>query len=127
MLARVFAFAIAIAVGATGVLPMGDSARCLVMNKRVAVGEDCCPKCQSPPVSAIGTPCCEIVHGRVLDARAPLSVAQLRIAPAQLSAVLSHSALVALAEAVAVRSVAALPRGRPPGDQLDRFSTILRI
>jgi len=127
MLARVFAFAIAVAVGATGVLPTGDGARCLVMNKRVAAGDDCCPKCQSPPVTAIGTPCCEIIHGRVLEARAPVSVAPARIARAPLTAVLPHSAVVALAEAVAIRSVAALPRGRPPGDQLDRFSPILRI
>jgi hypothetical protein len=127
MLGRVLAFAIAVAVGATGVLPTGDGARCLVMNKRVAVGEDCCPKCESPPVTAIGTPCCEVIHGRALEARAPASVVPVRIAPAPLTAVLPAPAVVALADTIALRSVAALPRGRPPGEQLHRFSTILRI
>jgi hypothetical protein len=127
MFGRLVAFAIAISVGGTAVLPTSDWARCLVMNKRVAVGDHCCPKCESPPVTAIGTPCCEVIHGRVLEARATASAPQLRIAPAPLTAVLSLAPALALVGTLAVRTVASFPRGRPPGEQLDRFSTVLRI
>lgn len=127
MFGRVIAFAIALAVGATGVMPTGDAARCLVMDKRVSPGDDCCPMCQSPPVTAIGKPCCEVIHGRMLEARAPASAAQPGIARAPLTAILPRSPLVCIAGTIALRSVAALPRGRPPGELLDRFSAVLRV
>jgi hypothetical protein len=127
MLGRVIAFAIALAVGGTGVLPTGDGARCLVMDKRVSPGDDCCPMCQSPPLTAIGKPCCEIIHGRMLEARAPASAAQPGIAPAPLTAILPWSPVASIAGSIALLSVAALPRGRPPGEQLDRFSAVLRV
>jgi hypothetical protein len=127
MFGRILAFALALSVGGSGVLPTGDGARCLIMDKRVSTGEDCCPKCDPPPVTAIGTPCCEVIHGRVLDVRAQRSVAQLRIPPAPLTAVLPPPPRSPIAGTIALRSVSAQPRGRPPGEQLDRFSAILRI
>jgi hypothetical protein len=126
MLGRIIALAIALAVGSTGVLPTVDGARCLSMDKRITPGEDCCPMCQSPPVASIGKPCCETIHGRALEARAPVSVAQPRLAPAPLTAILAPP-LPLVANEAALRSVAALPRGRPPGEQLDRFSAVIRI
>jgi hypothetical protein len=127
MLGRVVAFAIAISIGATGVLPTGDGVRCVAMDKRMAPGQDCCPKCDPPPLTAIGTACCEVIHGQVLEARAPASQAQLRIAPAPLTAVLAPASVKLVVGGVALRSIAAQPRGRPPGELLDRFSAVLRV
>jgi hypothetical protein len=127
MVARIFALAIALAVAGTGLLPTGDAVRCLITGKRIAAVADCCAKCHSPAVTAIGKPCCELVRGRSLEPRAPVSSSQdQRIAPAALIAVLFPPALASPAGARRM-SVAALPPGRPPGERLERFSAILRV
>lgn len=126
MFARVIAFAIAACVGVTGILPAGDGARCVAMDKRMTPGDDCCPKCDSVPDTAIGKPCCEAVRGATLQARASSPTVEPRLAPAPLLMTLSLADVQLGAVASFVR-LAAQARGRPPGDQIDRFSTILRI
>jgi hypothetical protein len=127
MFGRMLAFAIALSVGATGVLPTGDAYRCVAMNKRMAPGDDCCPKCNATPMS-VGTPCCELViHGRLLDSRAPSSLVQLRLAPSPVTGILAPAPVSLIAAAIGRHSISALPRGRPPGEQLERFSAVLRI
>jgi hypothetical protein len=124
MLARLLALVIALSTGATGVLPVGDGYRCLVMKQRVAPGADCCAACERTPRS-IGRPCCEYVRGAVADARAPHSIDPPRLAPAPLVAVLPLGALLVAGQSA--RAPEARPRGQPPGDQLHRFSQILRV
>src|SRR5437660_12090896 len=89
MVSRFFALAVAVCIGLTGILPAGDGARCVAMDKRMTPGDDCCPKCDSVPETAIGTPCCEVVRGATLQARATSSTVEPRVAPAPLVAVLA--------------------------------------
>jgi hypothetical protein len=126
MVSRILALAIALAVGGSGLLPTADAVRCLITGKRIVAGADCCARCHSPAITAIGKPCCAIVRGRSLDPRAPVSSTQPRIAPATLIAVLFPPVLTTAADARRI-SVFALPRGQPPGERLERFSAILRV
>ncbi|MDB4967819.1 MAG: hypothetical protein JWN44_3508 [Myxococcales bacterium] len=126
MFARLIAFAIAACIGVTGILPAGDGARCVAMDRRMAPGGDCCPKCDAVPDTAIRAPCCELVRGATLQARASAPTVEPRLAPAPL---LLTFALAdgQLGNDVSFVRLAAQARGWPPGDQIDRFSTILRI
>ena len=124
MLSRVLALAIAVCTGATGVLPSGDGSRCIAMGVLLQAGDDCCAKCDA--TSSIGTPCCEVIHGRILEARGPSSAPQTRIAPAPLVGILSFAAPASLTGCLSA-SLTTHARGGPPGDQLERFSAILRI
>lgn len=126
MFARVIAFAIAACIGVTGILPAGDGARCVAMDKRMTPGDDCCPKCDAAPDTAIGMPCCEVVRGATLQARASTPTVEPRLAPAPLLMTLALAEIQIGNDASFVR-LAAQARGRPPGDQIDRFSSILRI
>jgi hypothetical protein len=125
-LARLQALVIALSVGATGILPAGDAYRCLAMGRRMAPGHDCCASCELPQ-SAIGRPCCERVAGRALEARAASPIEQARIAPAPLAGVLVFATPSGAPHTIALAAPAGWPRGRPPGELLDRFSVVLRI
>lgn len=126
MLPRLLALAIAVCTAATGVLPAGGGARCIAMNRVMRADRDCCPKCESPPQTSVGTPCCEAIRAATLAERASSMTPQPEIAPAPLVALLTPAPLLAAVDASA-RSVLASPRGRPPGDQLQRYSSVLRI
>jgi hypothetical protein len=120
-LTRLLALAIALTVGATGVLPVGAAYRCVAMGRRMAPGHDCCASCELPP-SAIGRPCCERVAGR---AASPIEEA--RIAPAPPAGLLLFTTPSGAPHAITLAPPAGWPRGRPPGERLDRFSVVLRI
>ena len=126
MLARLLAFAIAVCTAATGVLPAGGGARCVAMNRVMPSDGDCCPKCLAAPTTSVGTPCCEAIAGVTLSERAFTAIAQPQLAPAPLVALLAPAPELAAVE-VSTRSMVAVPRGRPPGDQLQRYSSVLRI
>jgi hypothetical protein len=126
MLGRVLALAVAACIGLTGILPAGDGARCVAMDKRMTPGDDCCPKCDAVPDTAIGTPCCEVVRGATLQARASAPTVEPRLAPAPLAMTLTVADVQLGADESLVR-LAAHARGQPPGEQIDRFSSILRI
>ena len=126
MFGRVVALAIAACIGVTGILPAGDGARCIAMDKRMTQGDDCCPKCDAVPNTSIGTPCCEAVRGATLQARASAPTVESRLAPAPLAMTLALADVQLGANASFVR-FAAQARGQPPGQQIDRFSAILRI
>jgi hypothetical protein len=123
--ARFIALLIALSTGATGILPAGDSYRCIIMDQRMAPGRDCCPKCDAPPLS-IGEPCCEVVHGASLEARAPQKVEHPRLEAAPLVAVLPL-AVPTFALGLDARNAERLTLGRPPGQQLRQLSQVLRI
>ncbi|HWE29699.1 MAG TPA: hypothetical protein VHB97_16935 [Polyangia bacterium] len=126
MLPRLLALAIALTTAATGVLPTGGGARCVAMNRVMSAGRDCCPKCEAPATTSIGTPCCEAIRGVTLSERAASATPQPQIAPAPLVALLSP-ALAQFSVDATARRILAMPRGRPPGDQLQRYTSVLRI
>jgi hypothetical protein len=126
MVPRLLAFAIAVCTAATGVLPAGGGARCVAMNRVMSANRDCCPKCESPPQTSIGTQCCEAIRAATLAERAGSATAQPQLAPAPLLALLTPTPLLGGTDAAA-RNVLGTPRGRPPGDQLQRYSSVLRI
>ena len=126
MIPRLFALAIAVCTAATGVLPTSGGARCIAMNRVMSATRDCCPKCESPPQTSMGTQCCEAIRAATRAERAAASSAQPRLAPAPLVALLAPTPLLAAVDSSA-RSSLATPRGRPPGDQLQRYSSVLRI
>lgn len=126
MLARLLAFAIAVCTAATGILPAGGGARCVAMNRVMRSDRDCCPKCLAAPTTSVGTPCCEAIAGAILSERAFNTLAQPRLAPAPLLALLAPAAQLTAVE-VSTRGIVTIPRGRPPGDQLQRYSSVLRI
>ena len=126
MLPRILALAIAVCTAATGVLPAGGGARCIAMNRVMSATRDCCPKCEAPATTSIGTPCCEAIRGATLSTRAFSAAPQPQIAPAPFLALLSP-AIAPSAVGVPSRDVLATPRGRPPGDQLQRYTSVLRI
>lgn len=126
MLARLLAFAIAVCTAATGVLPAGGGARCIAMNRVMPSVGDCCPKCLAAPTTSVGTPCCEAIAGATLSERAFTAVAEPQLAPAPLVALLAPAPELAAVEA-STRRISTIPHGRPPGDLLQRYSSILRI
>jgi hypothetical protein len=126
MLPRLLALAIAVCTAATGVLPAVTGARCVAMNRVMVADRDCCPKCESPSPTSVGTPCCEAIRAATRADRASSLSAQPEIAPAPLAAVLAPTRVLAAVDATA-RRIFATPRGRPPGDQLQRYSSVLRI
>jgi hypothetical protein len=126
VMARLLALAIALSVGATGLLPARDRARCVAMDRLMAPGDDCCPRCTEPSRS-IGPPCCELVHGRVLDARSPAPPSHARIAPAPFAGFVAFASCAAAARDPIARRLAAVRHERPPGDRGQRLSTVLRV
>src|SRR5437660_12188726 len=70
MVSRFFALAVAVCIGLTGILPAGDGARCVAMDKRITPGDDCCPKCDIVPESDIGTACFNVLHSATPQERA---------------------------------------------------------
>jgi len=127
MAARLVALLIALSTGVTGILPAGDGARCVIMNQRMTPGEDCCPKCESPPTPSIGDPCCELVRGATLEARASQTVEQPRLQPAPLVAILALPSASTADLGQTSCNVGSSPRGQPPGDQLHQLSQVLRV
>jgi hypothetical protein len=125
MVARLLAFAIAVCTAATGILPVGGGARCVAMNRVMRADRDCCPKCESPPQTSVGTPCCQAIRGATPTDRASSAINQPQISPAPMVALLAPASQLVAVDAT--RTVLATPRGRPPGDQLQGYSSILRI
>ena len=124
MLARVLALAIAVAVGGTAVLPWRDGARCLVMNKRVALGEGCCPSASrrrsppSEPRAVRSSPAARSKRARPTPS--PTCASRRRRS--------SASAAARRASRNGPRSAPSRAGpGRPPGDELARFSAVLRV
>jgi hypothetical protein len=126
MTPRFLALAIAVCTAATGVLPAGGGARCVAMNRVMRVNRDCCPKCEAPSQTSVGTPCCEAIRAATLADRASSMTAPPQIAPAPFVALLSP-ALAQFSVDAPGRGFFATPRGRPPGDQLQRYTSVLRI
>jgi hypothetical protein len=126
MVARLLALAIAVCTAATGVLPAGGGARCVAMNRVLRSDTDCCPKCVAAPVTSVGTPCCEAMPGATLGERAFNRIVEPQLAPAPLVAWLAPTPQTADV-AVSARALVAVAPGRPPGDQLQRYSSVLRI
>src|SRR5437764_8041735 len=120
MAVRLIAVLIALSTGATGVVPAGDSYRCVFTHQRMAPGEACCPKCEAQPLS-IGDPCCELVHGALAEARAPQTVERPRIQPAPLLAILPLPSTIAVDLGPTARNRGLLPHARPPGEQLHQL------
>jgi hypothetical protein len=125
-MARLLALAIALSVGATGLLPARDRARCVAMDRLMAPGDDCCARCTDPSRS-IGPPCCELVRGRALDARSPAPPSHARIAPAPFAGFVAFASSTAGAlDPIACR-LAAARHERPLRDLVQRLSTVLRV
>jgi hypothetical protein len=127
VIVRLLALLIALSTGVTGILPAGDGSRCVIMNQRMSPGADCCPKCRPPAVASIGAPCCEVVHGATLEARAPQSVDAPRIHPAPLAAILPLATAATVDLARTAVNFGSRLDGRPPGDQLHQLSQVLRV
>lgn len=125
MVARFLAFAIAVCTAATGVLPVSGGARCIAMNRVMRADRDCCPKCEAPPQTSVGTPCCQAIRGVTPTERASSAIHEPQISPAPMLALLAPASQSVAVEAT--RTALATPRGRPPGEQLQRYSSILRI
>jgi hypothetical protein len=126
MLPRLLALVIAVCTAATGILPTGGGARCIAMNRVMRADRDCCPQCEAPPTTSVGTPCCQIIRGVTPSERASSAMLQPQLAPAPLAALLAFAPSLSGVDASA-RRIYAAPRGRPPGDQLQRYTSVLRI
>lgn len=140
MLARAVALLIALATGASGVLPATASFRCLWTGARMA--HPCCPEEEAGeaaieeavalveradvPPTTIDTPCCVRVEAPTLlernagDQRLSLEQPDVVTLP-------SLAFAVPLSRSSGREGVALQPRGAPPGDRLHRYSAVLRV
>jgi hypothetical protein len=125
MIARSTALLLALAIGVTA-LPTGDGYRCLLMHQRMTTAA-CCASCEPPAQASIGRPCCEVVRGARLEARAQSTVEQPRLSPASLVAILPLPPAPALELDRTCRDLGSRCRGRPPGEQLQQLSQVLRV
>lgn len=140
MLARAVALLIALATGASGVLPATASFRCVWTGARMA--HPCCPEEEAgeaaideaaalaaratAPRASIDTTCCVRIEAPTLlerNAGDPrLSLEQPDVVTLPPLAFAIPPSLLSVWEGVALQ-----PRGAPPGDRLHRYSAVLRV
>jgi hypothetical protein len=96
------------------------------MDRLMAPGDDCCPR-GAEPSRSIGPPCCELVRGRVLDARSPAPPSHARIAPAPFAGLVAFAPGAGGARDPLTPRLAAVRHERPPRDRLLRLSAVLRV
>jgi hypothetical protein len=93
----------------------------------MAFDHDCHAQHEDSNQTTLTAPCCEQIAATVLDSRATSAAPEKSSSAPSVVAILQFAAPLKGANALAAIHVAAYPRGRPPGDQLARFSSILRI
>ena len=125
MLVRSIALLAALITGAVGVIPSVSWHRCLWTHERMAPEHECDKTDSSVPT--VTAPCCEQVAALALETRANNAAPEKTLSAPTVVALLSFVVLVDSGHTLAGIRLAAHPRGRPPGDQLERFSSILRI
>jgi hypothetical protein len=125
MRGRLAASLIALVILMTGVMPAVAGYRCIAMGMRMQAPSPCCHHDDDAP--ALKEQCCEAVAAPRLEPRrtppssseiaiqAPIVVGWIVFPP--LGPLVSRAEIIMLARA----------RGRPPGDQLQLLSTILRV
>lgn len=118
------------------VLPVAGAWRCPYMGRRAADG--CCQEQRAlerdehggADVARLAARCCDPIAAPTLDARAGASRADEAVSSSP-----HHGAVFVLLPPPALlvdagaplRQRVAQPRGRPPGDQLHRLSSVLRV
>src|SRR5579859_3550609 len=127
MVSRVLALFVALTTGAVGVLPSVAWHRCLWTHERMAPQHECDSERNVEDAPLVVTaPCCEQVAAVMLESRATTAAPEHMISPPTVVATLAFAPL-GPRDPFGTVLPAASSRGRPPGDPLDRFSSILRI
>lgn len=127
MVVRAVALLIALTTGAVGVIPSVPWHRCVWTHERMALEHHCDERQQDGTQTTLTAPCCEQVAPIALESRSTNPPTEKSISAPVVIAVLAPPAIIDSADTLTKAHVAAYPRGRPPGDTLARFSSILRI
>jgi len=123
------AILLAVAVGALAVFPRGEVHRCLRIGVTLPPTHSCCPEAKverDGVPTTIAEPCCESVPGALGIAQLPPERDEAGIpAPALVQATTVAREFL---PRTFIRGRSHRDRGRPPpGDQLIRLSTVLRV
>ena len=124
MSARLAASLVALAVLVTGAVPAVGGYRCLAMGTRMQAPAPCCR--HEAQGSTVRAPCCEAYAAPQLQPRRTPPSPELRIQPPTSFAWIILGAPAPPASGGAARTTLRA-RGRPPGEQLHRLSSILRV
>lgn len=119
---RLTASAIALVILVTGLIPAVAGYRC-VMGMQMDAPSPCCR--HADETAAVKAPCCEAVAAvRLEPRRTPSSLTTIQ-PPAPVGSIVFPPPSAPLASVD--RATPARARGRPPGERLQLYSTVLRI
>ena len=124
MRGRLTAGLIALVILVTGVIPAVAGYRCIVMGARMNAPSPCCQHQDS--AATVKAQCCEAVAAAQLQPRRTPPSTDSTIQPPTL---IAWVAFLPMAPPVSSADLTtpARARGRPPGEQLQLLSTVLRV
>ena len=124
MRGRLTASMIALVILVTGVIPAVAGYRCVAMGMRMEAPSPCCH--HDDDAATLAPTCCEAVAAASVQPRHPASASELTVPPPIVIGAIVFVAPPALASTATVHT-AQRARGRPPGEQLELLSTVLRV
>ena len=124
MRGRLTATLIALVIMVTGVIPAVAGYRCIAMGVRMAAPSACCHHQESAP--AVKAPCCEAIAAAQLQPRQTPPSTDATIQTPTVVGWISFPPTAAAVSSIDL-TTPARARGRPPGEQLQLLSTVLRV
>jgi hypothetical protein len=126
MRARLTAGLIALVILVTGVVPAVAGYRCIMTGMRMEAQSACCQHRNVPEQPALKAQCCETFAAPQLEARRTPPAPDTIIHAPALVAWIVPLPTAPIQSALDITS-ATHARGRPPGERLHLFSSILRV
>jgi hypothetical protein len=126
MRARLTAGLIALVILVTGVVPAVAGYRCVMTGMRMEAQSACCQHRNVPEQPALKAQCCESFAAPRLEARRAPPASEIMIHAPTLIAWIIPLPPAPIQSALGIAS-ATHARGRPPGERLHLFSSILRV